>query len=759
MKIAYRSLAAALAALCLLCMLLPTLFGGAVRAVAGEVRAEAADEWDGATETLTLAEVLSACTSAENLYTVRETYGVSFGVRNGWDLNTRVGLGSGLETQTGISFNGEHLDGLGTALSSAGGIDYAQPTLTVGTPASFSVGFERIAYIEYTASRLERVTIEAATAEVTDAVNGALQLRIFKGDNQIYPESGWAQAAEGESIKIPALTQEMSAGDTLYLEFYTQRTQDEDGDGNRLATSVSFSYPVVFSVTERFSRYEHSYRHTDKWRQDENGDTINEVEFGSTDEETYPFLYEYSLTSGNDWGDPCSQRTQFALCETKRSEDWAKGALYGGGTMTGFSHSSPGGIASIDGNRDVNLLALTFVAPHAGEVRISDLYINYGRNYPNATNDYTIYKGESAYAQTFDGYRFCVLLNGVQIYPAEGGWDSTFTQKYEQPTNGYAAGDLIPYQEYEGAIDGIFVEEEDEVSLVFTRTNANNSRCDNCYLDAVFSLDEDVPAPTVKYLSSLDAFDLEMGNYEGEILSYYAYDVSDGLFGDAVARNILDDMDFASNTFIEYTDDFLADVVSVGSNSFTPLSGKDAVLVYTAQDSGNLTIRPGNSYRSADLALYRYYDAYYDLTQAQVAEVDGVRIRIEKNGERIWPVDKPWQEFVPDQQNRGTFSFDEIEIGVDIGDEIAIRVNSGAAGSALYDELNFSPEFILRVAQRPMAGVTVNGQNYTTLVADYDVLPGQGVPAVYIALFSVFGAVIVAVAVCIVAVCRRKKRT
>ena len=127
------------------------------------------------------------------------------------------------------------------------------------------------------------------------------------------------------------------------------------------------------------------------------------------------------------------------------------------GTFTGFSKE--GGIASINSNGgNEHGLILAFVSPYAGKVTISDLFVEYNIwGYPNNLEllEKKPYEVDgNQFGRTFDGYKFKVEVNGLQVYPEDGGWDEdSLTNKYKEVTpcenpagagQSFAEGDLIP---------------------------------------------------------------------------------------------------------------------------------------------------------------------------------------------------------------------------------------------------------------------------------------------------------------------------
>ena len=443
----------------------------------------------------------------------------------------------------------------------------------------------------------------------------------------------------------------------------------------------------------------HSYRHTEKYRCNDNGDVVNQTVFTADDGTTYPFLYEFRMTEGDAWGMRGTQMNPITLMTGVKPDAWAKGCIYGDETFTGFNKS--GGIASIDGDLEPRELLLTFVSPYDGAVSIRDFSIDYSTNYPNQANNYTVYGVQ--YPGTFDGYRYKVLLNGYQVYP-ERGWDDGIAQKYEIAADGFAVGDLVRVQEKQ-TVAPIYAERGDKVSLVLTKVNsAGVLKCDDVLFDAVFQVDTAASAEGYgKVTTFLDSFDYMAENSADETLSYYSYDCAAGYYDKAVPA-LMEQVDYASGA---YCSGLFGEVAKINYNSFSPNVKLDAVLSYRADRTGNLTISSGNLFRGKDIAIWQYFDKVVREESEGLDEADGFRLRIEKNGKRIWPVAAPWQEYKPTVENRGIFDFVDVMLGVQKGDVVSLRFNCGEQENTLFDSINFAPVFRLTAAGTPAADPTV----------------------------------------------------
>ena len=445
----------------------------------------------------------------------------------------------------------------------------------------------------------------------------------------------------------------------------------------------------------------HTYRHSEKYRFNEKGDAINATVFADTDEETYPFLYEYRTTEGEAWGQPGSQKNQAVLMTGVKSEPWAKGAIYGDSTFTGFNSS--GGIGGIDGDIAPRELILSFVSPFDGAVS-AEFTLDYNINYPSKANNYNVYGNQ--YDATFDGFQYKVTLNGYQVYP-QTGWNQDIAKKHTAETAAgteYAVGDLIRVQDKQ-TIPAIYAEKGDKVSLVLSKVNSMGvPRCDDSYFDAVFSVDTSVQKDGYKKIvGTLDTFDAMSENSANNVLSYYSYDCSEGYYAKAEAQ-LMEQVDYATSAFCSA---LFGDAAKITFNAVMPTVKRDAAIVYKADRTGNLTIISGNTYRGGDLAIWQYFDMLAIEDMEGLKDADGFRMRIEKNGSRVWPTDSPWMEYKPDTTNKGVFDFADFTLGVQEGDTIAIRFNCGEAENTSLDSINFSPMFLLAETDNPMEDAAV----------------------------------------------------
>lgn len=469
----------------------------------------------------------------------------------------------------------------------------------------------------------------------------------------------------------------------------------------------------------------HSYTHSAKLRKDASGVIINETKFADSDEGTYPFLYRAYNSYGSDWNLPGSQKLPKTLL-SESNRDGVPGYLYQAGTWTGIRPD--GGIASVSGD-DYNEAGLiyTFISPYAGELSITDMFVDYSWwGYVNgivieAGNEY---HGERKYHmlngvyynQAFGGYAFRVEVNGRRVYPADDEWDTTaFAKKYSEetplgddtlPNAKFEAGDLMFGKQYAPVIDGIYVRRHDEVDIILTSPQLPAvTMCVDSGFDVTCTVDASAEISDYRYTCSvLDTFTIADKNDGNNLLSYWYYDVTGGLYGEA-KRTLMKEIDYANGMICSQ---LFGDSASVNYNSLTPAVGYDAALCYRAPVRGNLRISTNNLYRGKDMALYKYFDAL-DTDSAEILnDCDGVRLRIELNGSRIYPTDVSWLTYKPDVNNRGRFDWNDVTLGVQAGDTVTIRVNAGK--NATYDALNFSPYFDLIETAEPVknAPVTVS---------------------------------------------------
>lgn len=458
-------------------------------------------------------------------------------------------------------------------------------------------------------------------------------------------------------------------------------------------------------------RFTHSYRLSEKIRHERNGQMINRADLTDRDETTYPFTFKAYDTVGSDWGMPGTQRLPKTLL-SEGDREGVVGFLYATGVWTGITPT--GGIASISaGDNDPAGLVYVFNVPYSGEVRISDMYVEY--NWWGYANGVTVAAGDpnheerpyhsvygNYYNAAFTGYRWRIEVNGRKVYPADAEWDATsFTKTYTQPTPvgddtlpadaAFEAGDLQQGRQYAPTVEGIFVEKGDEVEIVLSSLQTPHESMNlESPFDFVASIDPTATLRDYRYTySTLDRFTVERTPTALDTLSYWYYETSGGLYGGAV-RKPMTEIDYANGVFCS---SLFGTSATVGCNSLNPVAGVDAALTYRAPVDGNLVVTAENLYRGKALALYRYFDDYYSSSADTLAACDGVRIRIELNNARIWPTDASWRTYKPTGDNRGTFDWESVVIGVHSGDTVTVRVNAG--GNDTYDQLNFTPLFEL----------------------------------------------------------------
>jgi hypothetical protein len=584
--------------------------------------------------------------------------------------------------------------------------------------ALFSVGIwdgadktaNRYAFIEYSAPQSGYVTIPASVVRVieyqiaTQYINGKtfnadLGFAVLKNAEKVYPQdSSWQTVfyryahTIAEDIVIP-----VSAGDKISVNFYAVKISAETTG----EACVSFTWDLSFKFAASLAQGEnlHKYNYIDKLTHDGQGRLINDLTIADDDAATYPFQYKYRWTSGNEYGYPGQQKDPFELLDGRRShETKARKNLYASNDcFTGVTEY--GEIVAIAVEENPCELGISFTAPKTGSLSIKNLTIIYG-DYPNNTNDYTFpaYDDERpSYRDKgpFLGFTFSVLLNGKQVYPQNGECDD-LCELYHMAKNGFAAGDLKPYQKA-GDIDDILVKQYDEVIIVFSRYDKRETAqivCDRSYINADFVIDTSADmSGYVDIVSLASDIDLTRENSADNRLSYYYYDITENIFNPQ--KVLLSAADWAENAYCSgLFDDDGESKVSINYNSLYAAVNRDAVLCYKASGRGNVTISVENYYRNGKISLFEFFDDFTKgLNQSELLKADGVRMRIEKNGKRVWPADKVWQEYKPNGANMGVFDFEDLTIGVNDGDVIAIRVNIGSDDNYFYDKLNFSPIF------------------------------------------------------------------
>ena len=558
--------------------------------------------------------------------------------------------------------------------------------------------------IGWTAPKSGTVTIEETTLTVTNGFNANLSMGFSKGAEtrqKIEPTDaslGWNLYEVGETYTIPAQTFSIAQGEVIYINLYAAASEGVDDIVERW---VAFDYDPTF-IFEPTPETMHVYNHMQKLSKDEDGALENNVRITLDDETTYPFSYLYRSTAGADYGF-AGQESGLAVGEMIKATaniDPTGLRLYAPETYSGFIED--GVIVNISRSPDPMNVILGFTAPHTGELTISDLAFAYG-HYPNNTNGYTNING-TVMKTAYKGCMFRVLLNGKQVWPVNGGWDKSLAQLYTEATNGYAAGDLIQAQSTSD-ISGILVEKYDEIYFEITRADLNTTEdCNTIVFNPTFSIDTTADmSDYVYYVTASEYFDITNYNSADSVISYWGIDTTQGLYRKANYK-LMSSVDFSSLT---YTTSILEDnAADVGWNYFRPKRGEDAAIAYCAPYSGNLTICAETIFRGGNMALWEAFDLIH---KGSPIETDGVRMRIEINGQRVWPSNSPWMEYVPrgsnDISGKGVFYFDPITLGVLPGDVVTIRVNCGE--KSLYDGFNFNPIFALAATNEIVSNPTI----------------------------------------------------
>lgn len=563
----------------------------------------------------------------------------------------------------------------------------------------------RVVSIGYTARKSGYIVIPETNLEVVSdasggigkSFNGRLGINFTVNDKKTMPDAGgWEYYEAGKDYTIPAQAFQVSEGDTIYISFISDKLSVSE----TFRSYVSFVYNPSFVYSEDNPLQPesvHSFTHAGKLTLNDKGELVNDVRITDDDLSTYPFSYLYRLTAGSAGGYPGTEDAT-GIVEMAPNSSLGANNIYAAGSYSGFQASS-GAIITVAVVPDPYNVILGFTAPYDGELTISDIAFNYVY-YPSAKNGYEFY-GNSI-GSPFLGYAFRILLNGKQVWPADGGWDKSLAQLFSEDSDGYKAGDLKPNQTTED-ISGILVRKYDTVYFEVTRADLSANAIQNCDIvnfNPTFSIDTEADMSGYKnYLTAGDYFDtIDNGNDETERLSYWYVDTSAGLYNKAEYA-LMSDVDYAANA---YTSGLL-DVVSakIGRNYFMPAQGRDAVLQYLVLHSGNLTISAESMFRNGTFTLWQYFD----LASAGniPSGTDGIRLRIEINGKRVWPLDSPWAEFTPSAENLGVFDFESVTFGVAEGDKVAVRVNCGEDDS--YDGLNFNPIFALEETETPITNL------------------------------------------------------
>lgn len=555
------------------------------------------------------------------------------------------------------------------------------------------VTVDRTWAIGWTAPENGTLTISSSTLEVNEFFNADLSMGFSKGSRAyIDPNDAtlnWKTYQSSSGANEYAIEEQkfsVSAGETVFINLYAKAKEDVD---NSVERWVNFSYDPVFKF-EKMPDTLHLYNHMQKLSRDEEGALENNVRITVDDETTYPFSYLYRSTAGADYGF-AGQESGLAVGEMIKATaniDPTGLRLYAPETYSGFLEN--GVIVNIARSPDPMNVILGFTAPHDGALSISDLALSYG-HYPNNTNGYTNING-TVMNSAYKGVAFRVLLNGKQVWPANGGWDNSLAKLYTEATNGYAEGDLIKAQST-GDIKGIKVKKYDEIYFELTRADLTTTEdCDTITFNPTFTIDETADmSDYVYYVTASEYFDITNYNSADSVISYWGIDTTQGLYRKANYK-LMSSVDFSSLT---YTTSILEDNASdVGWNYFRPKRGEDAAIAYCAPYSGNLTICAETIFRGGNMALWEAFDL---INKGSPIETDGVRMRIEINGQRVWPSNSPWMEYIPrganDISGKGVFYFDPITLGVLPGDVVTIRVNCGE--KSLYDGFNFNPIFAL----------------------------------------------------------------
>ena len=362
--------------------------------------------------------------------------------------------------------------------------------------------------IGWTAPENGKVTIPEASLIVYDSLNADLSMGFSKGArSNMRPDDsslGWTTYLVSESAyTIEAQSFKVSEGETIFINLHAAPRAGVDADSER---HVSFTYdPVILFETAPDTL--HSYNHMQKLSLDEDGALENNVRITLEDETTYPFSYLYRSTAGADYGF-AGQESGLAVGEMIKATaniDPTGLRLYAPETYSGFIED--GVIVNISRSPDPMNVILGFTAPHTGELTISDLAFTYG-HYPNNTNGYTNING-TVMKTAYKGCMFRVLLNGKQVWPVNGGWDKSLAQLYTEPTDGYAAGDLIQAQSTSD-ISGILVEKYDEIYFEITRADLNTTEdCNTIVFNPTFSIDTTADmSDYVYYVTASEYFDI-----------------------------------------------------------------------------------------------------------------------------------------------------------------------------------------------------------------------------------------------------------
>lgn len=557
-------------------------------------------------------------------------------------------------------------------------------THTVGTAAGEDA--DRVWAIGWTAPSAGTVTISEETLTIVGMTNANLSMGFSKGArvkmNPADESLNWEtyEAAADKQYVVEPQTFSVAKGEQVFINLYAAKNSEEVQEGTERTVQFTYNPNFVFEPTPA---HLHVYNHVQKLTFDDTNALVNNVQITDDDETTYPFSYLYRSTGGSTAGFT-GQENASGVAEMARTSvaiDPSQKRLYAGETYSGFM--TTGQIVTVARTPDPMNVVLGFTAPQDGALTISDIAFKYNA-YPNATNGYK--KNDTEIGEAFKGYVFRVLLNGTQVWPVDGGWDHSLAKLYETATDGYAAGDLIAAQST-GNIENILVRKYDKVYFEITRADIHTTEAlDVLDFNPTYTIDSSVNMDNyVAYTTASDYFDVTNVNDETTKISYWSVDTSKGLYNNA-SYSLMSSVDYAA---LAYTTDILDDHASeVGWNYLRPKKGQDAAIGYLASASGNLTISGESKFRGGNLTLWEYYDI---VSKGNLLETDGVRIRIEVNGKRVWPANNTWKSYSPHIGNNGVFEFEDVTIGVQKNDRVTIRINCGE--SELYDGLNFNPSF------------------------------------------------------------------
>ena len=588
--------------------------------------------------------------------------------------------------------------------------DYELVHFRGGKDAVHTVGIwddtaNRIASIAYTAPVTGTVTMPATALSVvaansvatkSETYNGSLGMCIVKGNKVVNPDdSDWTYYEAGQSYTVAEQTFEVIAGESVYIHFYSKKADTSVSN----MSFVSFQYDPSFSIEESPL---HKFGHAAKINLDANNALVNDVKITDDDATTYPFSYMYRMTGGSTSGFAGREQATQVMEMTRAGVGFDPNQKWLCANETYSAFMPTGQILSVACAPDPNNVILGFTSPYDGALTISNVAFKYN-TYPNAKNNYTFLGNHDGKA--FKGYAFRVLLNGKQVWPVDSAWDMSLAELYTTATDGYAVGDLIADQKTDD-IEDIYVKKYDQIYFEITRADLKSSQNHEVVdFDPIFTIDTSADMSNyVSYTTASDYFDITNTNAAENLLSYWSVDVSEGLYQNAVYE-LMGDANYAT---IAYSSGILEDhPTEINWNGFSVSQLKDAALAYRVPATGNLTISGESCFRGDNMALWEYFEI---INSGNLIETDGVRIRIEVNGKRVWPTDSAWETYRPIASvNKGVFHFEDVTIGVQEGDQVMIRVNCGEA--ALYDAFNFNPAFGLKETDSPMQNPPITVQD------------------------------------------------